>query len=94
MARSPGKEYVMTPATRQHGRCCGPRRRPSPDGGRTVLREAWRALFQKFGGTSVADVEPVKNVARRVKCEVDTGNGWPSSSRDGREDEPADRLDA
>jgi aspartate kinase len=31
-------------------------------------------IVQKFGGTSVADVERVKNVARRVKCEVDTGN--------------------
>jgi aspartate kinase len=31
-------------------------------------------IVQKFGGTSVADVERIKNVARRVKCEVDTGN--------------------
>jgi aspartate kinase len=31
-------------------------------------------IVQKFGGTSVADVERVKNVARRVKCEIDTGN--------------------
>src|SRR6266851_5360414 len=31
-------------------------------------------IVQKFGGTSVADVERVKNVARRVKCEVDNGN--------------------
>ena len=28
----------------------------------------------KFGGTSVADVERIKNVARRVKREVDAGN--------------------
>ncbi|MGC2200396.1 MAG: aspartate kinase [Stellaceae bacterium] len=31
-------------------------------------------IVQKFGGTSVADVERIKNVARRVKCEVDNGN--------------------
>jgi aspartate kinase len=31
-------------------------------------------IVEKFGGTSVADIERVRNVARRVKCEVDTGN--------------------
>jgi len=31
-------------------------------------------IVQKFGGSSVADVERLKNVARRVKCEVDAGN--------------------
>ncbi len=31
-------------------------------------------IVQKFGGTSVADVEHIKNVARRVKEEVDRGN--------------------
>ena len=31
-------------------------------------------IVQKFGGTSVGDVERVKNVARRVKCEFDSGN--------------------
>src|SRR5919109_2799507 len=31
-------------------------------------------IVQKFGGTSLADIERVRNVARRVKCEVDTGN--------------------
>ncbi|HJZ13896.1 MAG TPA: aspartate kinase [Stellaceae bacterium] len=31
-------------------------------------------IVQKFGGTSVADVARIKNVARRVKCEVDRGN--------------------
>jgi aspartate kinase len=31
-------------------------------------------IVQKFGGTSVADVERIKNVARRVKREVDAGN--------------------
>ena len=31
-------------------------------------------IVQKFGGTSVADVERIKNAARRVKCEVDSGN--------------------
>ena len=31
-------------------------------------------LVMKFGGTSVADIERVKNVARRVKREVDAGH--------------------
>ncbi|OSQ30566.1 aspartate kinase [Thalassospira sp. MCCC 1A03138] len=31
-------------------------------------------IVMKFGGTSVADVEKIKNVARRVKSEVDAGN--------------------
>src|SRR5690349_14914460 len=31
-------------------------------------------IVQKFGGTSVADVARIKNVARRIKCEVDGGN--------------------
>ena len=31
-------------------------------------------IVQKFGGTSVADIERIRNVARRVKCEVDGGS--------------------
>jgi aspartate kinase len=31
-------------------------------------------IVQKFGGTSVADVEHIKKVARRVKVEIDNGN--------------------
>src|SRR6185312_10672347 len=31
-------------------------------------------IVQKFGGTSVADIERIKAVARRVKREVDAGN--------------------
>jgi aspartate kinase len=31
-------------------------------------------IVQKFGGTSVADIERIKAVARRVKQEVDAGN--------------------
>jgi aspartate kinase len=31
-------------------------------------------IVQKFGGTSVADVERIKNAAHRVKREVDAGN--------------------
>src|SRR5258707_465964 len=31
-------------------------------------------IVQKFGGTSVRDVERIKNVARRVKRETDAGN--------------------
>src|SRR5258708_10440635 len=46
-----------------------------PGAGRTAFGRSMARIVQKFGGTSVADVERVKNVARRVKCEVDTGNG-------------------
>lgn len=31
-------------------------------------------IVQKFGGTSVADIERIRNVAQRVKREVDSGN--------------------
>jgi len=31
-------------------------------------------IVQKFGGTSVGDVDRIKNVARKVKAEVDRGN--------------------
>ncbi|MDE2238762.1 MAG: aspartate kinase [Rhodospirillales bacterium] len=31
-------------------------------------------IVMKFGGTSVADLDRIKNVARRVKAEVDKGN--------------------
>lgn len=31
-------------------------------------------IVMKFGGTSVGDVDRIKNVARRVKAEVDAGN--------------------
>ena len=31
-------------------------------------------IVQKFGGTSVADIERIRNVAARVKREVDAGN--------------------
>lgn len=31
-------------------------------------------VVQKFGGSSVASVERIKNVARRVKAEKDNGN--------------------
>ena len=31
-------------------------------------------IVQKFGGTSVADIERIRAVAARVKAEVDAGN--------------------
>ncbi len=31
-------------------------------------------IVQKFGGTSMADIERIRNAARRVKREVDAGN--------------------
>lgn len=35
---------------------------------------AMARIVQKFGGTSVADLDRIRNVARRVKAEVDRGN--------------------
>ena len=31
-------------------------------------------VVQKFGGTSVADLERIRNAAKKVKAEVDAGN--------------------
>ncbi|MCH7795559.1 MAG: hypothetical protein IH900_10540, partial [Proteobacteria bacterium] len=31
-------------------------------------------IVMKFGGTSVADLERIRNVAGRIKAEVDRGN--------------------
>src|SRR5580700_2779199 len=40
--------------------------------GRSIEQDM-SSIVQKFGGTSLADVERIKNVARRVKREVDAG---------------------
>jgi len=39
-----------------------------------VERSGRMRLVMKFGGTSVADIERIRNVARRVKREVDAGH--------------------
>jgi len=40
-----------------------------------VLKEVFMArIVMKFGGTSVGDIDRIKNVARRVKREVEAGN--------------------
>ncbi|MEX2297748.1 MAG: aspartate kinase [Dongiaceae bacterium] len=39
-----------------------------------VERSGRTRLVMKFGGTSVADIERIRNVARRIKREVDAGN--------------------
>ena len=31
-------------------------------------------IVQKFGGTSVGDIARIKNVAKKVKQEIDLGN--------------------
>jgi aspartate kinase len=38
------------------------------------LQRAMTRIVQKFGGTSVADLERIKNAAQKVKREVDAGN--------------------
>ncbi|MGH7248751.1 MAG: hypothetical protein ACREH9_11650, partial [Pseudomonadota bacterium] len=60
LPRSCGKEYVYPPFCRQP---------PSPWAIIVMAR-----IVQKFGGTSVAGIDRIKNVARRVKREVDAGN--------------------
>jgi hypothetical protein len=58
-------------------------------------------IVMKFGGTSVADISRVRNVARHVKREVDAGHEVAvvvSAMRcrlgHGRQDQRAGRLDA
>src|SRR3546814_21182017 len=58
-----------TPA---RGRQASPGGRGAPNGRHTD--PAMARIVMKFGGTSVGDVERIKNVARRVKREVDAGN--------------------
>ena len=45
-----------------------------PGNCRSVFNRDMARIVQKFGGTSVADIERIKHVARRVKREVDAGN--------------------
>ena len=47
---------------------------PGPATVRMDFRENMARIVQKFGGTSVADVERIKNVAHRVRREVEDGN--------------------
>src|SRR5215813_11251618 len=46
---------------------------PAPRGA-TGDEKGMARIVQKFGGTSVAGVEHIRNVARRVKSELDGGN--------------------
>jgi aspartate kinase len=39
-----------------------------------LVRRSMARIVQKFGGTSLSDVERIKQVARRIKREVDAGN--------------------
>src|SRR6201993_450716 len=48
----------------------GPATPPTP----RATRPAMGRLVMKFGGTSVADIERIRNVARHVKREVDAGH--------------------
>src|SRR5579862_3809720 len=41
---------------------------------RRLLTEVMARLVMKFGGTSVADIDRIRNVARHVKREVDAGH--------------------
>ena len=56
--------------------CRGPWRSPrhGPRHPGALTRVVMSFLVMKFGGTSVANVERIRNVARHVKREVDAGN--------------------
>ena len=50
---------------------------PPSEGNRarvTHRNQLMARVVQKFGGTSVADVERIRNAAKKVKAEVDAGN--------------------
>jgi aspartate kinase len=64
MAAAPAKEYAK-------GRWL---RRSRLKMARKGLRRAMARIVQKFGGTSVGDIDRIKNAALRVKREVDAGN--------------------
>ena len=52
-------------------------------------------LVMKFGGTSVADLDRIRNVARHVKREVDAGHEVAVDRlRHGGQDQRAGRLGA
>ena len=51
-------------------------------------------IVTKFGGTSVANIERIRNVARHVKREVDAGHDRGRRVRHGRHDQPTRRMDA
>ena len=54
---------------------------------------AMSRIVMKFGGTSVADLDRIRNVAARVKREVDAGHrGRRRRLRHGWRDQPAGRL--
>src|SRR4029453_12285611 len=50
---------------------CGPQ---APQGTRPRKEEAMALLVLKFGGTSVADIARIRNVAAHVKREADAGH--------------------
>ena len=55
---------------------CHPHATGSTDGirGGRAKRFAMSVVVMKFGGTSVANVERIRNVAKHVKREIDAGN--------------------
>src|SRR6185312_5125162 len=58
-------------------RVCIAGRLPAMSAAAPRIRAQLRAMariVQKFGGTSVATIERIRNAARRVKREVDSGN--------------------
>src|SRR6185437_11605471 len=67
--------YVYAPfrrGARAFGTCAG--RQPAIRKPNGAPRPAMGRLVMKFGGTSVADIERIRNVARHVKREVDAGH--------------------
>ena len=66
--------YTRPRAGDQTNRAVNGGHRGSPAGGPQLGSSDMSRIVQKFGGTSVADVERIKNAARRVKQEVDNGS--------------------
>ena len=65
----------MTPSTRQYGcHSCGEWTSRSPPLPGQRRERSMSRIVQKFGGTSLADVDLIKNVARRISGEVEIGN--------------------
>ena len=51
-------------------------------------------IVQKFGGTSVADLDKIRHVATRIKAEVDRGNKVVVAvSAHGRRNRPASGVE-
>ncbi len=61
-------------APARHARDAGARRKPQSAATKESAATLMARLVMKFGGTSVADIDRIRNVARHVKREIDAGH--------------------